>query len=153
MTDLSESLWLSRGEVSKSLKRLSSLLLISLAENESGRRYNLLRKNMEEFLVSGIRYVFQAEKGGLARGMPTGWSAPVIKSEIIPPEMPMVWAVTGGDVMGESVEPLYPGAIRAAQIDNTLYRLLALIDVIRLGKPRELAVAKTQLSELIKELC
>lgn len=56
ITDLSESLWLSRGEVSKSLRRLSSLFLISVVDDESGRRYSLLRKNMEEFLVGGIRY-------------------------------------------------------------------------------------------------
>ncbi len=41
----------------------------------------------------------------------------------------------------QAVEPLFPSAAKAAQSDNVLYALLALIDAIRLGQPRERKLA------------
>lgn len=42
---------------------------------------------------------------------------------------------------GCAIEPLYEGATKAIRSDENLYKLLALADVIRVGKVRERKVA------------
>ena len=45
--------------------------------------------------------------------------------------------------------PLYPSAPKAARKDPKLYELLALVDMLRLGRARERAMAEQQLNELL----
>jgi hypothetical protein len=47
-----------------------------------------------------------------------------------------------GSQWGIAVEPLYPQAPAAAQQDAQLYGLLALTDSLRLGRPREVKLAR-----------
>jgi hypothetical protein len=47
------------------------------------------------------------------------------------------------------IQPLYKNASKASQADQRLYKILASIDIIRVGKNREIAVA---LQELKKEI-
>lgn len=157
--DLAEALFKGKGELSRSMNRLVSLGLISerSARPEdlaaSNRRYySMNRSAMAEFLISGIRHVFQPEKQGLGRGIPTAWNCPLINSEMNPPDVPLVWAMPGGDVQGEVIEPLYTQCAQAVQRDEELYALLALIDVVRTGKPRELHYAKEILKSRVMEL-
>lgn len=157
--DLAEALFKGKGELSRSMNRLVSLGLISerAARPEdlatSNRRYySLNRSAMLDFLVSGIRHVFQPEKQGLGRGIPTAWNCPLINSEMNPPEVPLVWAMPGGDAQGEVIEALYAQCAQAVQLDEELYGLLALVDVVRTGKPRELHYAKEMLKGRVMEL-
>ena len=48
------------------------------------------------------------------------------------------------------IEPLYPGAVAAAKEDTTLYELLAICDVFRVGKVREIKKAEELMKELFK---
>jgi hypothetical protein len=52
-----------------------------------------------------------------------------------------VWPYEKGEVRGQVVQPLYPGAPKAALNDPVLYDLLAICDVIRIGKSREVKKA------------
>jgi hypothetical protein len=52
-----------------------------------------------------------------------------------------------GKGKGQSVQPLYKSAPKAVKQDPELYKLLALIDAIRLGNPRETKMAITLIAE------
>jgi predicted nucleotidyltransferase len=105
-------------------------------------------KNLEEFLLYGIQYVFVPERGGLIDGMPTGIAAQPLNASIkrdgAPPP---VWPYAGGLVRGESFSPLYRSAPIAAKNDPGLYELLALVDAIRGGPSRERDRAKNELKK------
>jgi DNA-binding MarR family transcriptional regulator len=157
--DLALSLHKGKGDVSRSINRLLKLGLVGERRPKNGdpvsanrKFYSLQRSAISDLLCYGIRLMFGPERLGVGRGVPTGWSCPYIKSAMNPPEMPLVWAMPGGDVRGELLEPIYTQAPQAAQRDDELYALLALIDVLRTGKPRELAHAKEALANKITEL-
>jgi hypothetical protein len=99
-------------------------------------------RNLEEFIVHGMRYVFVPERGELTRGMPTAWAAqPLVEHFQIAGEVPPVWPDKDGDVRGEAFSPIYKLAPRAAQMDDKLYELLVIIDAIRGGRARERKLA------------
>jgi hypothetical protein len=62
-------------------------------------------------------------------------------------ELAPVWADDEGSVRGESIEPLYPSAPRAAREDPKLYELLALVDALRIGRARERKLAEALLRQ------
>ena len=99
-------------------------------------------RNLEEFIVHGLRYVFIPERGELTRGMPTAWAAqPLAEHFQIAGVVPPVWPDKDGNVRGETFSPIYKLAPRAAQMDDGLYVLLVIIDAIRGGRARERKLA------------
>lgn len=105
-------------------------------------------RNLEEFLVHGIKYVFVPERGGLTRGMPTAVAAPPLANVFgSSNEPPPVWPDAEGEVRGESFSPLYRSVPSAARRDARLYELLALVDAIRGGRARERKIAVNKLHE------
>jgi hypothetical protein len=62
----------------------------------------------------------------------------------------MVWQSAGGDEEGMFVEPIHNSVVKAASQDNELYQVLGLVEAIRLGKPRELKIARDLLGRLLK---
>ncbi len=104
------------------------------------------KRNLEEFLLHGIQYVFVPDRGALNRGLPTAHAAePLVSSFIENEEPPPVWPDPEGTVRGESFSPLYKSAPKAARNDQKLYMLLALVDAIRGGRAREREIAKKEL--------
>ena len=128
--DLARSLSISASEVSESLNRSKLAGLLS----EDKKR--LMKNNLLEFLEHGLRYVFPVKAGAIQRGMPTAHSAPPLKDVVLSDE-PYVWPWAKGRVRGQTVEPLHPGVPDACAEDPQLYELLALTDVLRLGRARE----------------
>jgi len=99
-------------------------------------------RNLEEFVVHGLKYVFVPEKGEITRGMPTAYAAPfLMKNFHASSDLPPVWPDKDGNVRGEAFSPIYKLAPRAAQMDDELYELLAIVDAIRGGKARERKLA------------
>jgi hypothetical protein len=95
-------------------------------------------RNLEEFLVHGLRYVFFPVWGGMTRGMPTLFGASPLAESIVPSAEPLpVWPDPEGDAYGSSFLPLYKSAPKAARMDAALYELLVLVDAIRGGNARE----------------
>jgi hypothetical protein len=134
--DLARVLHLSAAEVSDSLRRcLYSRLLQGGTQVRHVQSRALL-----EFLLYGLPYVFPVQPGPTVRGMVTGPSAlPLV--DTFGPDPAFVWPTATGEVWGAAVEPLYASAIAAARSDARLYELLALVDAVRLGRPRERRVA------------
>jgi hypothetical protein len=60
-----------------------------------------------------------------------------------------VWPDFSGEMRGFAIEPLYPNQVKAVKEDKELYKLLALVDVIRVGRTREWEVAIAELRKII----
>ena len=61
-----------------------------------------------------------------------------------------MWPDARGELRGYSIEPLYKEVLKAVQQDENLYKMLALIDVIRVGRVREFNVAVAELKKMIE---
>jgi len=140
--DLASALSLSGSEISESLNRSRVAGLID------GKKRKVSRQSLMEFLEHGLRYVFPAETGSLVRGIPTAHAHPFMSNLFLSDE-PYVWPDAEGKIRGVGIEPLYVGATKAIRSDDHLYKVLALTDVIRIGKVRERKVAIAELKQII----
>lgn len=141
---LAEDLGMSASEVHSAVRRLADARLVA----DEGREVRLTA--LRNFLVHGVPYAFPAREKEVTRGIPTGWAAPVMSTAVQSgDQLPPVWPDPKGTTQGVAVRPLYPSAPRAAERDSRLYALLALVDVFRLGRARERAIAERQLNELL----
>lgn len=105
------------------------------------------RRALIEFLSHGVQYAFFADRGRIARGMPTAHAAPPLV-ELISDSGPIpVWPDPEGAARGESIDPLHPSAPRAARDQPFFYELLALVDALRIGRARERKLAIQQLKQ------
>lgn len=142
MMDLVTSLYVSQSEISESLNRSSLAGLIDFTKRK------VMRLSLMEFLEHGIHYVFPQHPGALVRGIPTAHSHPEMKKKIISSE-DYVWADADGKIRGQAIEPLTKSVVKAVRQDATLYKLLALVDVLRVGKIREIKIALAELKKMI----
>jgi len=141
--ELAKALGISPTEVSFALKRLSNAGLLS---KDKGQINKLALK---EFLVHGLKYVFPAKIGTKGRGFVTAHSASPIKEQIVQNEEVFVWSYSYGTTRGYVVEPLYKTVPQIVSDQPELYELLAIVDTLRIGRPREVEIA---ISELEKRL-
>ena len=143
---ISEAIGISASEVSKGTKRLmTSHLVVERSGSVFAESGALL-----EWLCYGVRYAYPQESVGYGRGMATSWNCPVLESEMTPPIPPLVWPYSGGDIEGALIKPIHDSVPAAARRDDYLYCAMSLLEVIRGGKPRELAIARELLTKLIK---
>lgn len=133
--DLSTQLGISGSEISESLNRSAIAGLIK------SDKKTILKEPLLEFLVYGIKYVFPVELGSLQRGMPTAYSAPVLKDEFVVDD-PYIWPSKEDSVKGVAIKPLYHTIPAACTDDPVLYNLLALTDAIRVGERKGAVVKK-----------
>jgi len=142
--DIAESLKISPSEVSESLQRSKLAGLVS--ENKR----TVYNNSFLDFLVSGLKYVFPAIPGAVVRGVPTAHSAPPINAIIVAGSENYVWRSAKGTLRGQAIEPLYKTVPELPATDNALYELLALTDVIRIGRAREVNLAVEELKKRLK---
>lgn len=138
--ELAQTLLISNSEVSESLHRSQVAGLLDSTKQQP------MRQNLLDFLRYGLRYVFPVQPGGLVRGVPTAHSAPGLAGKFVS-QMAYVWADPDGTVMGHEIEPLYPTVPQACLIDSQLYELVALVEMLRVGRVREVQLATQKLSE------
>jgi len=84
----------------------------------------------------------------MVRGIPTAHSQNNIKDNFIS-DLNYVWPDAKGEVMGLLIEPLYPKQVLAVKNDLFFYELMALLDVVRVGKIREVNFAVQALKKYI----
>jgi hypothetical protein len=84
----------------------------------------------------------------LVRGIPTAHSHASMKKMFVS-DMDYVRLDNKGKVMGLMIEPLYPKQVEAIHQDEVYYKLLSLVDVIRVGKVREVKYAVNELKKYI----
>ena len=105
------------------------------------RKSQVPRANIEvlkDFIVYGLPYIFPVKLGAVTRGVSTSLATPVLQSALQSAgDLVPVWSDARGSTKGQSVEPLFKSATYAVRQDAELYTLLALVDAIRIGQPRE----------------
>jgi hypothetical protein len=139
---LSHSLFISLSEVSESLHRSQAANLLDYDKKK------VMRQNLLEFLEHGVRYVFPQKPGAMVRGLPTAHSHPFMKKTFTS-NTNYVWPDTTSQIIGMQIEPFYIKQVQAAKEDAGLYKLLALVDVTRVGKVREIKLAVSELEKII----
>ena len=151
---LAEMLGMSISEVHAAVRRARRCgLLLTEASEPTLSEIRPSLPGLEEFLCCGLRYVFPAERGHEAIGIPTAADAPPLAGRFATSDaLPAVWPFRAGKVRGFTLEPLYPSVPRAALRDQTLYEWLALADALRLGQGRVGAAAKEAVHRRINEL-
>jgi hypothetical protein len=132
------------GEAHNAAKRLEVARLCSPS------RGTVNRSALLEFLVSGVPYVFPGELGPETRGVPTAHSGPALRNEFDSPHV-VVWPSADGDTRGLGLAPLCSSAPRLVESNPDLYRLLTIVDALRVGRARERHMAadilKAELAE------
>jgi len=143
---LSHELSMSSSEVHAGVKRAAAARLMDM------QRKIPVKSNLLEFLIHGVKYAYPPDRGGLARGIPTGYAAPPLKTLIIQlDEPPPVWPDPEGPVRGYEFSPLFSAVPAACKVDPKLYEVLALVDAIRDGRAREREIAVKEIQSRIKE--
>ena len=143
--EMATELGISASEVSESLERSKLAKLV----DQSKKKVNMLA--FEEFLVHGVKYVFPVVPMNTVRGIATSVSAFPIKDKISSANDTYVWPDPKGSIRGYSVTPLYKSVPDAAKTDSKLYELLVISDTFRIGRPREVEIAKQELNKIIQE--
>lgn len=140
--DLVHSLKISLSEVSESLERsrFSGLL------DQSKKRVN--KQGLNDLLIYGIQYIFPVNPGALVKGLPTAHSFAEFREEFSS-SVQFVWKDDEGTIIGQEIEPLYKNQIFAIKQDQVLYKTLALVDLLRVGKKRERNFAVEKLTSFI----
>lgn len=147
---LAMELGMSPSEVHAGVKRALRARLARAGEE--GRPALPVMRSLEEFVFYGVPYVFVADQGGETRGVPTAWASPLVSRHFAGSDSsPPVWPHPEGIVRGYEVSPLYRAAPGAALRDNRLHDLLALVDVFRIGRAREVKMARELFRELMEE--
>ncbi|MEZ2441759.1 hypothetical protein AB6805_08550 [Chitinophaga sp. RCC_12] len=140
--DLSNALSISISEISESLNRSCIAGLI----DEPRRK--VFRISLMEFIQYGLHYVFPQIPGQVVTGTPTAHSHPFYKNHFAS-ESNYVWPDDQGSMRGMLIEPLHKGVVKAVKEDAQLYKALASIDIIRVGKSREKKLAIEELKKII----
>jgi hypothetical protein len=141
---LSHELSMSASEVHAGVKRAAAAKLMDLD------RKIPIKSSLLEFLIHGVKYAYPPDRGGITRGMPTGYAAQPLRDLITQPdEPPPVWPDPEGQVRGYEFSPLYSSVPHACKVDPKLYELLALVDAIRDGRARERKIAVNEVQSRI----
>jgi hypothetical protein len=148
LRNLEASLGISKSEISASLKRsIASGLATKTADY-----IKVSRRNLSEFILHGLKYAFPVKPGAPQRGVPTGFAAPMLDGDIVSASEDIhVWPYAQGHKRGLAVEPLFKSVPDAALKDERLYEYLALVDALRLGRPREANLAKEKLERKLAD--
>jgi len=137
---LAGDLFLSSSEAYAGAKRAEAARLVDLRNKAANK------SALTEFLLHGVKYAYPPTRGGLTRGVPTGYAAPPLMEQFSAvQDKPPVWPTLDGQVRGYEFSPLYASVPRAAAADQHLYALLALTDAIRDGRAREAHIAAREL--------
>ena len=142
---MAKELKISASEVSCALERCRIAQLIDNVK----KKVNVLA--LEDFLVYGLKYVYPPQPGAIVRGVATSFSAEPIRSKIRQGNDSFVWPYKYGADRGQSVEPLYSTVPEACLEDRTLYELLVIADTLRMGRVREVEIAKEELKSRLRE--
>lgn len=149
--ELSKELMISLSEINSGIKRL---IVAGLLRKTQGAQFVPILAAAEEFIISGLKYIFPTKLGEYTRGIPTAVAAPLFKDKIVLGNDPIpVWPYAFGENKGVALNPLHPSVPKSLRDypDESFYELLVLIDAIRIGRARERNIAIKLLKEKLNE--
>ncbi|HPA58112.1 MAG TPA: helix-turn-helix domain-containing protein [bacterium] len=141
VSEIADALKISQSEISESINRSNIAKLIE-AKSKA-----VFRHGFYEFLVYGLKFVFPAIPGHIVRGVPTAHSGPPLNKFITSDSDQFVWSCSKGSMRGMSIEPLYRTMPLVYEQFPEYYELLCLVDALRIGRSREVVLAREILSE------
>lgn len=156
---LAESVIISKSEVSESLKRLINVGLLIVTSRSPLKRLELVemqwktnRRALLDLIIYSFQYFFHTEASAIDIGIPTVFNNKELSDHLsYSSSLPYIWpAQSYRSVSGLAVEPLYKSVPYAALDDSFLYEIFALIDVFRIGSPREKKIAEKLLREYLQ---
>ena len=156
---LAEAVVISKSEVAESLKRLIKIGLLIVTSNSPFKRLELVemqwktnRRALLDLIIYSFQYFFHTEVGAIDIGIPTVFNNKKLSDHLsYSSSLPYIWpAQSYQSISGLAVEPLYKSVPYAALDDNFLYEVFALIDVFRIGSPREKKIAEKLLREYLQ---
>ncbi len=141
---LADELAAAPSQVHASLRRLSLSGLLRLEGRDANPRA------LSEFLLAGVRYAFPVQRGPLTEGVPTGYSAPPLAGQYDALDV-VVWPAARHPqaVRGFGITPLYPKAPELLTRSPDTYRLLTVVDALRLGEARVRSIARAELERAL----
>ena len=143
---LEEETHISKSQINLSINRCYDVGLLRRDRHSNIPRVNI--RALFDFIVYGLKYVFPAKPGEITRGIATAFAAPVLKEKLMSAgEFSLVWPDARGNTKGQAIQPLFKSATFAVRQDPKMYALLALVDAIRVGHPREANLATEILSK------
>lgn len=140
---VAKELCISASEVSEALERSRIARLV----DNTKQCVNILA--LKEFLIHGLKYVFPVQPQSNVRGVVTAVSAPPLCDRVQSGKVNYVWPDAKGNVRGEAVTPLYRTVPMAVRNDAMLHSLLAIADTFRIGRAREVEIAKEELDTML----
>lgn len=140
-TGVAQMLGISQSNINRALQQLEQSGLWS---DRTARR-----TAVKELLVHGVRYVYPPELGAPTRGLPTAHAGPATARQLLV-EQPYVWPWDAGSAFGPALKPLHPCVPGAASAHPAFHELMAVVDVFRVGRARELRIAQGWLSEKLE---
>ena len=140
--ELAEEVGISTAEANHSVSRCSVLL---------NPDFTVRQEPFLDLLLYGIPYFIPAQKGAPVAGVPTAWGCALMQAHYAKlGDAPPVWPSESGEVRGMSVSPIYKSAPYVSRDHSRMYLGLAAIDLIRLGRARDVEVAMRVLRSLIQ---
>ncbi|MFK5924480.1 MAG: hypothetical protein QM496_20075 [Verrucomicrobiota bacterium] len=153
---LAESLGISASETHAAVKRAMKchLLQHSTHLRNHSNFPAPVASQLIRFIQGGVAYVFPAEKGGLAYGLPTSIGSHPLNEQFViaTDELLPVWPDRESGIKGLILKPLYKSCPTAARNDSKLYELLSLVDAIRDDEVRLRQVATAEFEKTIRQL-
>ncbi len=141
---IADELGVAPSQVHASIRRLDFAGLLKPGTREANPRA------LGEFVLFGVRYAFPAVRGPLTEGIPTASSAEPLASEIDALDV-LVWpARTSADtVRGFGIAPLYRQALELPVRSLATYRLLTLVDALRVADARARNAARAHIEQAL----
>jgi DNA-binding transcriptional ArsR family regulator len=139
---LHEVLGISQSNAHAAVRRLRQAGLVRQDERV------VVRSNLLDFLVHGVRYAFPGSLGASAKGVPTSHAGPVLSHDVVADDA-IVWPSAEGSVVGRSLPPLVPKAAELPVRSPIVYALMTLVDALRVGRIRERRLATAHLRERV----
>lgn len=142
LVHLADELGVVPSQVHLAIRRLGTAGLLRPASRGTNARA------LSEYLVHGVRFAFPAQKGALATGVPTAYSAPPLSTEIDALDV-IVWPAPlhPAAVQGFAIAPLYRRAHTLVERSPATYELLAITDALRLGDASVRVIARAHLEQ------
>jgi hypothetical protein len=143
---------MSASEVNAGIKRLVHSGLLGPVQRGKRVIFVPIKAAVEECLIFAVKYFIPIEAGGYTRGIATGYAASVFENHIAFGDDPIpVWPCGEGLQRGMSLEPLYSSVPQSIirYPDPLFYKMLVLVDAIRMGRARERNIAIQFLKEII----
>lgn len=143
---LGKMLHLAPSTVYEALKRCRQAKLVT--DTEYGPK--VVQHRLYDFLVHAVPVLYYPRRVASIRGIPTALFYSSFRGKFTKPgDLATVWPYSKGKEIGEGLLPIYPSIPIACSQNVELYELMATIEVLRVGKTREKAVALTYLDSLI----